>query len=186
MLLVNVFVPEFLLSYRNKISIYSYFKSRQFAHCMWDFNTWLLLFPASGAFKWDRVFRGRAQCDRRPPPSGPAHARGSAHLLWPAMEPHHLDASFTGTQQTVSHVQRKADTVGLCWRVYQTVWGATARFLCADVTVWAFIYKNIVGDCRSCWMLYWVLIVARVLPRLHQAEVIKWPFWRMSHNCWLY
>lgn len=58
----------------------------------------------AGASERDRVFRGGTQGDGGPPPPGPADARGPAHLLRPTLEPHHVDESLAGTQQTLPHV----------------------------------------------------------------------------------
>lgn len=91
----------------------------------------------AGSLKWDGVFRGWAQGDRGPPPPGSTYARGPTHLLWPALEPHHLDESLTGAQQPVPHVQQEADTGGrrgLCWRLHQTLQCTAEHSMCADVT----------------------------------------------------
>lgn len=94
------------------------------------------------------MFRGSTQGDRGSPPPGPTHARGPAHLLRPALEPHHLDESFTGTQQTVPHVQREAGAGGrggLRRRVYQTLGRSVELFLCVDVTLLLTFASNTTG-----------------------------------------
>lgn len=63
---------------------------------------------APGAAERDGVCRGGAPCGRGPSPQGAADARGPAHLLWPPLEPHHLDAELAGAQQIVPHVQQEA------------------------------------------------------------------------------
>lgn len=96
----------------------------------------LVVSPPAGAFKRDRVFGGGTQGVRGAPPPGPTHARGPAHLLRPALEPHRLDESVAGAQQTVPHVQQEADAGGrrrVRRGLHQTP-GDAESFVCADVT----------------------------------------------------
>ena len=55
---------------------------------------------------------GGAQGERGSPAPGPADARGPAHLLGPALEPHRLDSSVAGAQQALPHVQPQAGAGG--------------------------------------------------------------------------
>lgn len=125
--------------------------------------------PPSGSSERGRVYGGGAQGDRGPPAPGPAHARGPAHLLRPALEPHRVDESLAGAQPAVPHVQPETHAGGgrgLRRRLHQKRRHAAAaaaddeHFLRADVTL---VTANTFVPVDKCCSLIVLLLVFRTL-----------------------